>query len=41
MWLSEGVVLRPLPMHIAYLVPENQKKRKNEYRNTQQVQLEP
>jgi hypothetical protein len=27
-------------MHVAYLVPENQIKRKDEYRNTQQVQYE-
>jgi hypothetical protein len=38
---SEVVVLHPVPMHVAILVPENQMKCKNEYRNTQQVQLGP
>jgi hypothetical protein len=34
-------VLRPLPMHVAYLVPENQIKRKDEYINTKQVHDQP
>jgi hypothetical protein len=32
MWSSEVVVVRPLPMHVANLVPENLIKRKNQYK---------
>jgi hypothetical protein len=34
-------VLHPFPCICRYFVPKNLMKRKDEYRNTQQVQLEP
>ena len=36
--LNNVDVLARVPMHVVYLVPEIQMKRKNEYGNTQQIQ---